>query len=60
MSFYTVIYRGTPALGALFFGFIAEFVGLRWSYALAAAIGIATATLLFGKRRAIRRTLERE
>ncbi len=60
MSFYTVIYRGTPALGALFFGFIAEFVGLRWSYALAAAIGIATAALLFGKRRAIRRTLERE
>ena len=58
MSFYTVIYRGSPALGALFFGLIAEFAGLRWSYALAGAIGLATAAMLYSHRRSIRSALE--
>ena len=47
MSFYTVIYRGTPAFGAVFFGSLAEFVGLRWSYALAGAVCLMTASALW-------------
>jgi len=47
ISFYTVIYRGTPAFGALFFGSLAEFVGLRWSYALAGGICLLTAIVLW-------------
>lgn len=47
MSFYTVIYRGTPAFGALFFGSLAEFVGLRWSYTLAGAVCLMTASALW-------------
>ena len=47
MSFYTVIYRGAPAFGALFFGSLAEFVGLRWSYALAGVICLITAIVLW-------------
>ena len=47
MSFYTFIYRGTRAFGALSFGSLAEFVGLRWSYALAGGICLLTAIVLW-------------
>ena len=50
MSLYTVIYRGTPAFGALFFGSLAEFVGLRWSYAVAGALCLLTAGVLWRRR----------
>jgi MFS family permease len=53
MSLYTVIYRGTPAFGALFFGSLAEFVGLRWSYAVAGALCLLTAGLLWRRRDAM-------
>ena len=53
MSLYTVIYRGTPAFGALFFGSLAEFVGLRWSYAVAGALCLLTAGVLWRRRDAM-------
>lgn len=57
MSIYTLIYRGTPALGALAFGLLAEWVGLRWSYALASGICLAAAFWLLPRRLAIRDSL---
>lgn len=38
MIFYAMIYRGFPALGALLIGFLAEYVGLRTSFAIAALL----------------------
>jgi MFS family permease len=53
MSLYMVLFRGTPALGALFFGMLAEFVGLRMSFALAALLCLAIALALLPRRHAI-------
>lgn len=38
MMLYAIIYRGLPAVGALGIGFIAEVIGLRSTFALAAAL----------------------
>ena len=57
MSLYTLVYRGTPALGALVFGGLAEFVGLRWSYALAAVIGLAAGLWFLKQKASISQTL---
>lgn len=53
MSLYMVLFRGTPALGALFFGLLAEAVGLRMSFALAALLCLAIALALLPRRHAI-------
>jgi len=58
MSFYTFIYRGAPALGAMFFGLLAEFVGLRWAYALAGAICLLTAVALYKRLRSMNEAFE--
>ncbi len=58
MSIYTLIFRGTPALGALVFGGLAELVGLRWSYALAALVCLAAAFWMFPHKNSIRQALE--
>lgn len=58
MSLYTLVYRGTPALGALVFGGLAEWTGLRWSYALAAAISLVAGMWLLRRRASIRAALE--
>ncbi|MBM3608527.1 MAG: MFS transporter [Alphaproteobacteria bacterium] len=58
MSLYTLIFRGTPAIGALAFGVLAEYTGLRWSYALAAIVCLAGAALLWPSRSVIARAIE--
>jgi MFS family permease len=45
MSLYTLIFRGLPAIGALAFGVMAEFVGLRWTFGLA-GLACLVATVL--------------
>jgi MFS family permease len=58
MSLYTLILRGTPAFGALSFGLLAEWVGLRWTFTLAAAVCLAGAGVLLPKRHAIAQAIE--
>ena len=41
------------AFGALLFGSLAEFVGLRWSYAVAGALCLMTAGFLWRRRDAM-------
>ncbi len=58
MAFYTLIYRGTPAIGALLVGGLAEFAGLRWAFAAVAIICLLAWLLVLGKRRAMKGALE--
>ena len=58
MSLYTLIFRGTPALGALVFGVLAEFLGLRWSYAVAAMLCLTAAIWLSPRKASISEALE--
>jgi MFS family permease len=44
MSLYLLIFRGTPAIGALVLGVVAEFIGLQLAFAISA--GICTALFL--------------
>ncbi len=60
MGLYTLIYRGTPAIGALALGAVAEFAGLRWTFAAAAAVGLAVWLPTLPRRRSMRRALEHE
>ncbi len=60
MALYTVIFRGTPAVGAFGLGLLAEFIGLRWTFAIAAIV-VAVATLaLLPQRSSVRDALEKE
>lgn len=58
MSLYTLIFRGLPALGALVFGVMAEFVGLRWTFALAGALCLVAGLFIAPQRRAMISALE--
>jgi MFS family permease len=60
MGVYTLIYRGTPAIGALVLGAAAEVAGLRWTFAVAAIAGIAIWLATQSRRRSMRGALERE
>ncbi|MGE3643272.1 MAG: MFS transporter [Beijerinckiaceae bacterium] len=60
MSLYTVIFRGTPAIGAFGLGLLAEFIGLRATFAIAAAICAAATLWLLPKRRFVRAEMEKE
>ncbi len=60
MGLYTLIYRGTPAIGALGLGAVAEFVGLRWTFAVAALVGLAIWLPTLPRRHAMRAGLEHE
>ena len=51
MSLYTLIFRGLPAIGALVFGVLAEFIGLRWTFAFA-GVGCLIAGVLLAPQRA--------
>lgn len=53
MSLYGLIWRGTPALGALVAGGVAEVLGLRWTFAAAAAICLVAWAVAARHRRAI-------
>lgn len=58
MSLYTLIFRGLPALGALVFGVMAEFIGLRWTFALAGAACLVAGAFVAPQRRAMMDALE--
>jgi MFS family permease len=58
MSVYAVIFRGMPAVGALGFGVMAEFVGLRWAFALAGVLCFLAVVMLAHRRRAMIESLE--
>lgn len=57
MSIFTLIFRGTPALGALVFGVLAESTGLRWSYALAALLCLIAGLWMWSRRAQMRSAL---
>jgi len=59
MALFTVIFRGTPALGAFGFGLMAEFIGLRWTFAIAAMICAAALVWLAPKRAGVRDSIEK-
>ncbi len=58
MSLYTLIFRGLPAIGALVFGVLAEFIGLRWTFAMAGVGCLVAGVLLAPQRRAMIAALE--
>ena len=58
MSLYTLIFRGLPAVGSLGFGIAAEFVGLRWTFAIAGALCLVAGLLVAPQRRAMITALE--
>ena len=59
MSLYTLIFRGTPAIGALVLGALAEWTGLRMAFAGAAVVCLIAAALIWPARHAMRSELER-
>ena len=60
MSLYTLIFRGTPAIGTLGIGALAESLGLRWTFALAAAICFAAWLIAAPRRGSMAAALEVE
>jgi hypothetical protein len=60
MGVYTLIYRGTPAIGALALGGVAEVAGLQWTFAVAAAVGTLIWVVMQARRRSMRGALEHE
>lgn len=58
MSLYTLIFRGLPAFGALAFGILAEFIGLRWTFALAGVACLIAGMLILPQRGTMMRSLE--
>ncbi|MDX1483519.1 MAG: MFS transporter [Alphaproteobacteria bacterium] len=60
MGLYTLIYRGTPAIGALALGAVAELAGLRATFAAAALIALAIWVPTLPRRRSMRAALEHE
>ncbi|MEE9194889.1 MAG: MFS transporter [Alphaproteobacteria bacterium] len=60
MGLYTLIYRGTPAIGALALGAIAEVFSLRATFAVAAVAGIAIWAATLPRLRTMRGALEHD
>ncbi|HSR55091.1 MAG TPA: MFS transporter, partial [Alphaproteobacteria bacterium] len=60
MGLYTLIYRGTPAMGALALGYVAETAGLRGTFMVAAVLGVAVWLATLPRRRGMRQALEHE
>ena len=58
MSFYALVYRGTPAIGAVLVGVLSEHLSLRWAFAGVAVICLLIWLLLLNKRRAMTSALE--
>ena len=58
MSLFTVIFRGTPAIGGFALGVLAEFIGLRWAFAIAALICFGALAWLLPERKAVRDSIE--
>ena len=60
MSLYLLIFRGMPAVGSIFAGYIAEIFGLRPTFAVGAAFCLAIWLYAMPKRHAIARAMEGE
>jgi hypothetical protein len=60
MGTYTVIYRGTPAFGAVAVGALAETIGLPTTLGISAAVTLAAWALTAPRRRAITAAVERK
>ena len=60
MSLYTLIFRGTPAVGTLAIGVLAESLGLRLTFAIAGVICFAAWLVAAPRRRVLARALEVE
>lgn len=58
MSIFMLIFRGTPALGALLIGITAEFIGLQWAVTLAGAFCAAGCVWAWKRRAAMAQYLE--
>jgi MFS family permease len=58
MGFYTVIYRGMPAIGALAVGGLAEVFGLRATFAVAAVGCLVALAWVMPRRRTMKAALE--
>lgn len=58
MSFYALIYRGTPAIGAVLVGALSDHLSLRWAFGGVAAIMLLAWFLVLGKRRTMTAALE--
>jgi MFS family permease len=58
MSLYLLIFRGMPAVGSLLDGFIAHFVGLRWTFAVGATLCALLWLLTMPRRHKIAESLE--
>ena len=58
MSLFTLIFRGTPAIGAFVLGVLAEFIGLRWTFAIAALVCFGALAWLLPERRAVQDSIE--
>lgn len=57
MSLYALVFRGLPALGALAIGALAEHIGLRSTFALAALVCLAAWVVVAGRAEAIERAV---
>lgn len=60
MSFYTFIFRGTPAVGTLGIGVLAESLGLRLTFAIAAGLCFVAWMVAAPRRRGLAAALEGE
>lgn len=60
MGVYTLIYRGTPAIGALALGIVAEAAGLRATFAVAAVVGLVIWAVMLPRRASMRGAFEHE
>lgn len=58
MGLYTLIYRGTPAIGALLVGTLAEGLGLRLTFAIAALFCLAAWAAALPRRETMTASLE--
>ena len=58
MSLYLLIFRGMPAIGSILDGYIAQLVGLRWTFAVGAAICALLWLASMPRRHAIAESLE--
>jgi MFS family permease len=58
MGLYTLIYRGTPAFGSIAIGVLAESLGLRLTFAIAALLAFGAWTITAPRRRTITAAVE--
>ena len=58
VGLYSLIYRGTPAVGALALGIIAEMIGLKLSFSISAAVCLLAFLLVIARAKSMTAALE--